>query len=131
MLTHPRLSVLCTSDQQKTLEFLVKKLGFELDIDVPYGEGQRWIEVHLRGSQTSVALALVDSETLEKLRSTTGRMTHGWFNCDDLDATCEDLRRKGVRILVEPQETSWRQGNRWAQIAGDDGNTYGLVEGGR
>ncbi|GHC70510.1 hypothetical protein GCM10007079_02050 [Nocardiopsis terrae] len=128
MLTHPRLSVLLTNDQQATLDFLTQALGFRLDVDVPYGSERRWIEVCLPGSPTSVVLAQVDVDTLGKIRDQAGRMTHGWFNCDNLEATCEKLRNEGVEILEEPQATSWRQGNQWAQIAGWDGNTYGLIE---
>ncbi|ADH70406.1 Glyoxalase-like domain [Nocardiopsis dassonvillei] len=131
MLTHPRLSVLYTSDQQRTLDFLTEALGFRLEVDTVHQGGQRWVEVHLPGSQTSVALAQVDSGLLEEVRSRVGRMAQGWFNCDDLDAVCENLRGQGVEILTEPQDTAWRKGNRWAQISGWDGNVYGLIEGGR
>ncbi|WP_030909461.1 VOC family protein [Streptosporangium amethystogenes] len=131
MIINPRLTVLYVSDQSRTLEFLTETLGFELAADVPYGDDRRWVEVRPPGAQTCVALAAVEPAVLETLRAQAGRMTHGWFDCDDLDATCADLRTRGVEIVVEPQATSWRDGGRWAQIAGHDGNLYGLTEHGR
>ncbi|HET6356924.1 VOC family protein [Streptomyces sp.] len=131
MITNPRLSVLYVSDQSRTLEFLTGALGFELTADVPYGDDGRWVEVRPPGAQTCVALAAVEPAVVETLRARAGRMTHGWFDCDDLDATCADLRTRGVEIVVEPQAAPWREGSRWAQIAGHDGNLYGLTERGR
>jgi catechol 2,3-dioxygenase-like lactoylglutathione lyase family enzyme len=128
MIIYPRLAVLYVSDQSRTLEFLTGTLGFELTADIPYGDDQRWIEVRPPGAQTHVALAAVEPAILEALRERAGRMAHGWFDCDDLDATCADLRAQGVEITVEPQATSWREGSRWAQIRGHDGNLYGLTE---
>jgi catechol 2,3-dioxygenase-like lactoylglutathione lyase family enzyme len=128
MITNPRLAVIYVTDQTKTLEFLTEKLGFEVTADVPYGDGQRWVEVSAPGAQTHVALAAVEPDLLEALRARAGRMTHGWFDCDDLDATCAALRARGVEITVEPEAASWREGSRWAQIRGHDGNLYGLTE---
>ena len=33
------------TDQDRALEFYLGKLGFEQRMDVPYGEGERWVEV--------------------------------------------------------------------------------------
>lgn len=131
MITNPRLAVLYVADQDRTLEFLTGTLGFELVTDVPYGDGRRWVEVRPPGAQTCVVLAALDPDLLERLHAQAGRMAIGWFDCDDLDATCADLRARGVEIVVEPQAASWREGARWAQIAGHDGNLYGLTERGR
>ncbi|MFC4010194.1 VOC family protein [Nonomuraea purpurea] len=128
MITNPRLSVLYVSDQSRTLEFLTEALGFELTADLPYGADRRWVEVRPPGAETCVALAAVEPALLEMLRERAGRMTHGWFDCDDLDGTCAGLRARGVEIVVAPQATPWREGSRWAQIADADGNLYGLTE---
>jgi|SRR5882757_1246355 len=128
MISNARLAVLYVSDQDRTLEFLTGTLGLELVIDVPYGDGRRWVEVRAPGARTSVALAAVAPAVLEALQDQAGRMAHGWFDCDDLDATCVQLRAKGVEFTVEPQAAAWREGSRWAQISGHDGNLYGLTE---
>ncbi|MFF8385995.1 VOC family protein [Streptomyces kanasensis] len=131
MITNPRLAVLYVTDVERTRDFLTRTLGFELAADVPYGDGRRWVEVRPPHAHTCVALAAVEPALLEVLHARAGRMTHGWFDCDDLDTTCADLRARGVEFVVEPQEAPWRAGSRWAQIAGSDGHLYGLTERGR
>ena len=44
------------ADQDRALEFYVDKLGFEKRMDVPYGAGERWLEVAPAGAATSVAI---------------------------------------------------------------------------
>jgi len=128
MIINPRLAVLYVGDQSRTLEFMTGELGFELSADLPYGDGGRWVEVRPPGAQTHVALAAAGPDLLSALRARAGRMAHGWFDCDDLDATCADLRARGVQITVSPQATAWRDGGRWAQIRGADGDLHGLTE---
>ncbi|TLS43779.1 hypothetical protein FE633_23560 [Streptomyces montanus] len=131
MITNSRLALLCVPDQERAAKFLTGALGCELVVDVPVGDGRRWVEVRPPGARTCLVLAAVDKNVLEALHAQAGRMAHGWFDCDDLDATCADLRAKGVRIVVEPEPARWREGSRWAQIADPDGNLYGLTERGR
>ena len=38
------------SDQDRALEFYVEKLGFETRADIPFGEGERWVEVAPKGA---------------------------------------------------------------------------------
>jgi catechol 2,3-dioxygenase-like lactoylglutathione lyase family enzyme len=128
MISNPRLAVLYVTDQDRTLHFLVNALGFEPVTDVPYGDGKRWVEVRIPGSETAVALAAVEPGIRAALEAGAGRMAHGWFDCDDLDATCARLREHGVTFTVEPQAAQWREGSRWAQITGSDGHLYGLTE---
>src|SRR5256885_15443200 len=45
------------SDSDKALAFYTEKLGLETRMDVPMGDGYRWIEVGPKGQQTSIALA--------------------------------------------------------------------------
>ena len=44
-------------DVDRALDFYTTKLGFEVRLDVPYGDGKRWIEVAAPGASTSIALA--------------------------------------------------------------------------
>jgi lactoylglutathione lyase len=43
-------------DQEKALAFYVDKLGFETRLDVPMGEGARWIEVAPPDATITIAL---------------------------------------------------------------------------
>ncbi|HWD56384.1 MAG TPA: VOC family protein, partial [Acidimicrobiales bacterium] len=44
------------SDQARAVRFYVEKLGFEVRLDVPTGDGGRWIQVAPPGGQVPVAL---------------------------------------------------------------------------
>src|SRR5690348_11129005 len=45
------------ADPERALNFYVGRLGFEKRLDVPFGDGQRWVEVAPSGAATSIALA--------------------------------------------------------------------------
>lgn len=44
------------SDQDEAIEFYTKKLGFSLAADVPFGDGQRWVEVTPPSGGTNLSL---------------------------------------------------------------------------
>ena len=44
------------SDQDRAIEFYTQKLGFELLADIPFGEGDRWVEVAPAAGGTALAL---------------------------------------------------------------------------
>jgi catechol 2,3-dioxygenase-like lactoylglutathione lyase family enzyme len=45
------------SDQERALDFYTGVFGFEKRMDVPFGDGNRWIEVAPKGQQTAIALS--------------------------------------------------------------------------
>src|SRR5437016_13170734 len=45
------------SDTDRAIDFYTGKLGFEKVVDLPMGPDQRWVEVALRGTPTTIALA--------------------------------------------------------------------------
>jgi lactoylglutathione lyase len=44
------------SDQERAVRFYVDRLGFEVRLDVPMGDGGRWVQVAPRGARVRVAL---------------------------------------------------------------------------
>lgn len=46
-------------DQDRALEFYVGKLGFEVRLDGPFGDGDRWVEVAPPGAETTIALVAI------------------------------------------------------------------------
>lgn len=44
-------------DQDRAIDFYVSKLGLEKRVDVPFGQGDRWVEVGVtNGAETTLAL---------------------------------------------------------------------------
>jgi catechol 2,3-dioxygenase-like lactoylglutathione lyase family enzyme len=83
------------ADQDRALEFYVDKLGFEKRMDVPYGDGQRWLEVAPPGAATSVAIVPPQEG------DPTGIDAHTAFATEDIDADHADLRARGVDVDEE------------------------------
>jgi lactoylglutathione lyase len=77
-------------DQNRAVGFYVDTLGFEKRLDVPMGEGKRWIEVAPPGATTTIAL-VVAHEGIPA-----GIETGVRFTTEDADALHADLRARGV-----------------------------------
>ena len=77
-------------DQDRALEFYVDKLGFEKRMDVPYGKGERWVEVAPPGGATTIALVRA------RLGEPTGIDTQVRLTTRDAEADHADLRASGV-----------------------------------
>ena len=55
-ITHLQLFSLPVADQDRSREFYVDVLGFDLVRDNPMGPGQRWVQVAPKGARTSITL---------------------------------------------------------------------------
>jgi catechol 2,3-dioxygenase-like lactoylglutathione lyase family enzyme len=77
-------------DQDRALEFYLDKLGFEKRMDVPYGEGERWVEVAPSGAATTIALVRA------RVGEPTGIDTQVRLTTRDAEADHADLRASGV-----------------------------------
>jgi len=55
-ITGLRTVAVPVADSDRALEFYIGKLGFAKLLDVPLGDGGRWIEVAPAGSATTIAL---------------------------------------------------------------------------
>ncbi len=77
-------------DQDRALEFYVDKLGFEKRLDVPYGEGERWVEVAPSGASTTIALVRAGAG------EPSGIDTQVRLTTRDAQADHADLRARGV-----------------------------------
>ncbi|HET9733376.1 MAG TPA: VOC family protein [Acidimicrobiales bacterium] len=85
-----------TADQDGAVEFYVNKLGFEKRVDVPFGDGHRWIEVGLPGESTTIALGPPPPG------GTAGKRETGIsLQADDIDAYHAQLRQAGVDVDTE------------------------------
>jgi catechol 2,3-dioxygenase-like lactoylglutathione lyase family enzyme len=55
-ITHVGRVMVPVSDQDEGIAFYTGKLGFTLAADVPFGEGDRWVEVAPAGGGANLAL---------------------------------------------------------------------------
>ena len=111
-LTHVNVWV---HDQDEALAFYTEKLGMEVreDVTVPEMGNFRWLAVGVPG-QDDVALALLpvpgppvfDDETRAAIETIVAKGAAGglFFATDDIRATFEELRAKGVEFSQEPTE---------------------------
>jgi catechol 2,3-dioxygenase-like lactoylglutathione lyase family enzyme len=83
------------SDQDRAIDFYCEKLGFEKRADVPYGDGDRWVEVAPPGGAT--ALALVSPREGD----TAGGDSRIALTTKDIDADHAQLRARGVDVDAE------------------------------
>ena len=83
------------SDQDRAIAFYVEKLGFELRADVPFGDGDRWVEVAPEGAEAAVALVL------PREGNPVGVMTNIALVTSDVDADHASLRGSGVDVDEE------------------------------
>jgi catechol 2,3-dioxygenase-like lactoylglutathione lyase family enzyme len=80
------------SDQDAAIAFYTEKLGFEKRADIPFGKGDRWVEVGPAGHTTT--LALMPPREGEAV----GIATRVAFSTSDVDADHATLRERGVDV---------------------------------
>jgi catechol 2,3-dioxygenase-like lactoylglutathione lyase family enzyme len=83
------------SDQDAAIAFYTEKLGFEKRADIPFGNGDRWVEVGPVGQATT--LALMPPREGESV----GIATRVAFNSSDVEADHADLKDRGVDVDAE------------------------------
>jgi catechol 2,3-dioxygenase-like lactoylglutathione lyase family enzyme len=109
------------SDRDQAIEYYLEKLGFEKRADIPFGAGERWVEVAPPGATTTIALVPPrDGES-------TGIQTRVALTTEDADADHAELRARGVDV----DETVMRMGNPVPPMfffRDLDGNQFMIVE---
>jgi uncharacterized glyoxalase superfamily protein PhnB len=102
-------------DQDEALAFYTQKLGFEVrnDVTMPEMGNFRWLTVGPAG-QDEFAIVLMaipgapvmDDESAEQLRTVMSKGFAGtvFLTTDDVHASYEELRGRGVEFSEEPEE---------------------------
>ena len=83
------------SDQDVAIAFYTSTLGFSLVADVPFGEGERWVEVAPPGGGTAIALVPPRGDYQP------GRMTGIALVSADPRADYAELKGKDVDVDAE------------------------------
>jgi catechol 2,3-dioxygenase-like lactoylglutathione lyase family enzyme len=103
------------NDQDEALAYYTEKIGLELrdDVTVPELGNFRWLTVGVPG-QDDVAIVLMavpgppvfDEETRAQIQALVakGAATGLFFSTDDVRATYEQLKSRGVEFQQEPEE---------------------------
>ena len=102
------------SDEKKARDWYKEKLGFEVQSDE-----EHWIVVAPRGS--SMGLHLCPDEELEPGNS--GILLY----TPDIEATCQELKRKGVEFTRDLAKSEWDQNLQYAMFKDPDGNIFWLM----
>jgi catechol 2,3-dioxygenase-like lactoylglutathione lyase family enzyme len=84
------------ADTDRAIDFYVDALGFEKVVDVPMGPDQRWVEVQLKGTPTTIALAPPPHG-----QDAGGAQTGIILDTTDVDADHAALKEAGVDVDEE------------------------------
>ncbi len=94
-VTHLGTVAVPVADQDRALAFYTDVLGFEKRRDMPFGPGQRWIEVAPPGAVTSIALVSTSEE------QPTGVATGIRLITEDAESDHAALAARGVDVDQE------------------------------
>jgi catechol 2,3-dioxygenase-like lactoylglutathione lyase family enzyme len=111
------------SNQDVSLKFYTELIGMKVITDQPFMPQQRWIELMIPGADTGVALF-----TPEGHEKRIGEFQSISFWCDDVFATADALRKKGVVFTKEPATEQWGSA---AVFSDPDGNQFVLSSRGK
>jgi catechol 2,3-dioxygenase-like lactoylglutathione lyase family enzyme len=119
-------------DQDRAYEFYVNILGFKVHTDASMGPGMRWLTV-CPPEQPDLEITLMaitdgmmfTKETAEQMRNLVKKGTFGFgvFECDDIYATYEELKKKGAEFTKEPKKEFY---GIEALLKDDSGNWFSL-----
>ncbi len=119
-------------NQDSAYEFYVNKLGFKVHTDAPMGPGKRWLTVcPPEQPDLEITLMAIDEgmmfkkEAAKQMRELVQQGTFGFgvFQCNDLLATYEELKVKGVEFKKEPTKEFY---GFEALFKDDSGNWFSL-----
>ena len=110
-------------DQERSLHFYLRQLGFNLAIDSRLPSGDRWLAV-IPPDGTAM-LALVAPKPDSEEYNLIGCSTHIVFLTEDVFTKFEEWRSRGVRFHRSPQRDSW--GEMSATFEDLDGNSFTLL----
>lgn len=119
-------------NQESAYDFYVNKLGFKVHTDAPMGPGMRWLTV-CPPQQPDLEITLMpitegmmfkgDAAQQMKKLVQDGTFGFGVFECNDLNATYEELKVKGVEFKKVPTKEFYGYE---ALFVDDSGNWFSL-----
>jgi len=89
-------------DQDVALKFYTEVLGMRVMTDQPFMPNQRWIELSFPGADTGISLFTPPGH-----EKRIGEFQSISLWCDDVFATADALKKKGVEFTKEPTNEDW------------------------
>jgi predicted enzyme related to lactoylglutathione lyase len=125
MITRIQSVTLYVSNQDAAKAFYTQKLGFAVRLDAPMSPGSRWVELAPGTGETSLVLMQPAAEMPghDLAKSMIGTWATFIFAVDDINATYEELKARGVEFQDAPSRQDWGW---WATIKDPDGNIIGV-----
>ena len=117
MITRLNTVSLYVTDQERSREFYVNVLGFEVRTDAQIGEMGRWLEVAPVTGQTAFVLA--DALAFGK-QDRVGSSADITLSCDDVYTLHRLLTAKGAAV-TEPEQQHW---GTFMRVTDPDGHTF-------
>ncbi len=99
MLKRIKFTTVPVQDQSRALEFYTRKLGLKVFTDQRMGDS-RWIELQAPGAETLLVL-------FKQPQHEPGKIPAVVFVADDVQATYEELKAKGVEFTQPPKKEHW------------------------
>lgn len=115
MFKHVKFAGLPVSDQDRAIAFYRDQMGLVLATDQQYGSGWRWIEFEAPGSPTRILFERRPNEQ-------PGEQPSLILVAEDLDATYETLKTRGVSFEQDPIDAPWSPKERYALLRDSEGN---------
>src|SRR3712207_2553440 len=111
MIKDVLLTRIFVNDQEAALDFYTNKLGLLKVQDEPYGEGvARWLTVSPKGARTRIALKKAEKEHEKAMVGRSDGAPVLTLGTDDIRASYERLRERGVRFLGKLYRYPWGVG---------------------
>src|SRR5436853_5704253 len=99
MLKRIKFNTVPVKDQGRALAFYTEKLGFKVFTDQTMGP-MRWIELQIPGAETQLVLHHKPAHV------PTGEPAVA-FLADNVQATYDELRAKGIEFIQPPKKEHW------------------------
>jgi predicted enzyme related to lactoylglutathione lyase len=88
--------IIPVTDQDRALQFYTEVLGLEKRVDLPFGGGNRWIEVAPPGAETTIAICPPGPDV-----AAGGKETGISLQTGDIDAYHAQVKDRGVDVDPE------------------------------
>ncbi|MBS1514428.1 MAG: VOC family protein [Bacteroidetes bacterium] len=120
-------------NQDSAYDFYVNKLGFKIVTDAKFDKG-RWLTVCPKGMEgfelvlmEATKGMMFDEASAEAMRGllNSGKMGGASYECEDIYATYEEMKAKGVKFTKEPTKEFYGVA---AVFVDDSGNWASLTE---